>query len=149
MILAVLQRRAGASIGRQDVYAATVGGVRLTEPSVDLAVALAVASAAADLSIPRTVVAIGEVGLAGEIRRVPGMSRRLAEAERMGFRCAIVPPGSGGLPAGPATASRRSRAARNGTARDGTARDGDPAAGPLTDIREASDLRTAIAAALG
>jgi hypothetical protein len=62
----------------------------------------------------------------------------------MGFRCAIVPPGSGGLPAGPATASRRSRAARNGTARDG-----DPAAGPLTDIREASDLRTAIAAALG
>ena len=52
MILAVLQRRAGAWIGRQDVYAATVGGVRLTEPSVDLAVALAVASAAADLSIP-------------------------------------------------------------------------------------------------
>ena len=141
MILAVLQRRAGASIGRQDVYAATVGGVRLTEPSVDLAVALAVASAAADLSIPRTVVAIGEVGLAGEIRRVPGMSRRLAEAERMGFRCAIVPPGSGGLPAGPAGSSgSRSRAA---------ARDGDLAAGPLTDIREASDLRTAIAAALG
>ena len=128
MILAVLQRRAGASIGRQDVYAATVGGVRLTEPSVDLAVALAVASAAADLSIPREVVAIGEVGLAGEIRRVPGMSRRLAEAERMGFRCAIVPPGSGGLPAGPG--------AVNGS-------------GPLTDIREASDLRTAIAAALG
>ena len=95
---------------------------------MDLAVALAVASAAADLSIPRTVVAIGEVGLAGEIRRVPGMSRRLAEAERMGFRCAIVPPGSGGLPAGPA--------AVNGS-------------GPLTDIREASDLRTAIAAALG
>jgi DNA repair protein RadA/Sms len=124
----VLQRRAGASIGRQDVYAATVGGVRLTEPSVDLAVALAVASAAADLSIPRKVVAIGEVGLAGEIRRVPGMSRRLAEAERMGFRCAIVPPGSGGLPAGPG--------AVNGS-------------GPLTDIREASDLRTAIAAALG
>jgi hypothetical protein len=85
-------------------------------------------------------VAIGEVGLAGEIRRVPGMSRRLAEAERMGFRCAIVPPGSGGLPAGPAAAnSARSRAGRS----DGLAN------GPLTDIREAPDLRTAIAAALG
>jgi hypothetical protein len=74
------------------------------------------------------------------------MSRRLAEAERMGFRCAIVPPGSGGLPAGPAGSSGSwARAARNGSA----ARTGDPVAGPLTDIREASDLRTAIAAALG
>jgi DNA repair protein RadA/Sms len=132
MILAVLQRRAGVPLGKQDVYAATVGGVRLTEPSVDLAVALAVTSAAADLSIPRHVVAIGEVGLAGEIRRVPGISRRLAEAERMGFRCAIVPPGSGGLPGssdGPA-------AAWAGT-------------GPLTDVREAPDLRSAVATALG
>jgi len=132
MILAVLQRRAGVPLGKQDVYAATVGGVRLTEPSVDLAVALAVTSAAADLAIPRHVVAIGEVGLAGEIRRVPGIARRLAEAERMGFRCAIVPPGSGGLPGssdGPA-------AAWAGT-------------GPLTDVREAPDLRSAVATALG
>ncbi|MEP7024669.1 MAG: DNA repair protein RadA [Actinomycetota bacterium] len=129
MILAVLQRRAGVVLGKQDVYAATVGGVRLTEPSVDLAVALAVTSAAADLSIPRQVVAIGEVGLAGEIRRVPGVARRLAEAERMGFRRAIVPPGSGGLPGGPAV--------------------GGAGAAPLTDVREAADLRSAIAAALG
>ena len=72
MVLAVLQRRAGIKLGRQDVYAATVGGVRLTEPSVDLAVAVALASSAANLSVPHGVVAIGEVGLAGEVRRVGG-----------------------------------------------------------------------------
>src|SRR5579863_3391746 len=97
MVLAVLQRRAGLKLGKQDVYAATVGGVRLTEPSVDLAVAVALASSTANLSVPRGVVAIGEVGLAGEVRRVAGLPRRLAEAERMGFRRAIVPSGSAGL----------------------------------------------------
>src|SRR6202043_1291176 len=96
MVLAVLQRRADVKIGKQDVYAATVGGVRLTEPSVDLAVAVALASSTANLSVPRGVVAIGEVGLAGEVRRVPGLARRLAEAERMGFRRAIVPACSSG-----------------------------------------------------
>jgi DNA repair protein RadA/Sms len=152
MVLAVLQRRAGVTIGKQDVYAATVGGVRLTEPSVDLAVALAVASATSELSVPPHLVAIGEVGLAGEIRRVPGMQRRLAEAERMGFRTAIVPPGSGGLPdgrgvaaagpGGPGTASGLPGAA------DG-AGPGRPGSGQLTDVREARDIREAIAAALG
>jgi len=97
MVLAVLQRRAGIKLGRQDVYAATVGGVRLTEPSVDLAVAISLASSAANLSVPHGVVAIGEVGLAGEVRRVAGLARRLAEAERMGFRRAVVPAGSAGL----------------------------------------------------
>jgi len=97
MVLAVLQRRAGLKLGHQDVYAATVGGVRLTEPSVDLAVAVSLASSAANLSVSRGVVAIGEVGLAGEVRRVAGLPRRLAEAERMGFRRAIVPAGSAGL----------------------------------------------------
>src|SRR5213078_383181 len=98
MVMAVLQRRAAVMIGKQDVYAATVGGVRLTEPSVDLAIALAMSSASADLSVPGSVVAIGEVGLAGEVRRVPGVARRLAEAERMGFRRAIVPAGAAGIP---------------------------------------------------
>jgi DNA repair protein RadA/Sms len=130
MILAVLQRRAGVPIGRQDVYAATVGGVRLTEPSVDLAVALAVASATSDLSVPPQLVAIGEVGLAGEIRRVPGIQRRLAEAERMGFRSAIVPPGAL-------------------TATGDGAGSGRPASGLLRNVREAEDIRDAIAAALG
>ena len=95
MVLAVLQRRAGLKLGKQDVYAATVGGVRLTEPSVDLAVAVALASSAANLSVPHGVVAIGEVGLAGEVRRVAGLPRRIAEAERMGFRRVIVPAASG------------------------------------------------------
>ena len=98
MVLAVLQRGAGIKIGKQDVYAATVGGVRLTEPSVDLAVAVAVASSAANLSVPHGVVAIGEVGLAGEVRRVAGLPRRIAEAERMGFRRVIVPAASRSAP---------------------------------------------------
>ena len=94
MVLAVLQRRADVKLGRADVYAATVGGVRLTEPSVDLAVALALASSMANLSVPQGVVAIGEVGLAGEVRNVAGVPRRVTEAERMGYRKAIVPAGS-------------------------------------------------------
>jgi DNA repair protein RadA/Sms len=94
MVLAVLQRRANVKLGKQDVYAATVGGVRLTEPSVDLAVALALASSVSSLTVPPGVVAVGEVGLAGEVRNVAGVPRRVAEAERMGFKRAIVPAGS-------------------------------------------------------
>jgi DNA repair protein RadA/Sms len=103
MVLAVLQRRAEIKVGKSDVYVATVGGVRLTEPSVDLAVALAIASSVANLSLPQGVIAVGEVGLAGEVRNVVGVPRRIAEAERMGFRQAIVPVGStGGSTAGSA-----------------------------------------------
>ncbi len=98
MVVAVLQRRAQVQIGRHDIYAATVGGVRLSEPAADLALALALASSRADASVPGDLVAIGEVGLAGEIRRVAGLQRRLAEAERMGFRRALVPAGSAALP---------------------------------------------------
>ncbi len=94
MVLAVLQRRADVKVGKSDVYAATVGGVRLTEPSADLAVALALASSVANLSLPQGVIVVGEVGLAGEVRNVAGVPRRVAEAERMGFRQAIVPAGS-------------------------------------------------------
>lgn len=77
-----------------DVYTATVGGMRVMEPAADLAVALAVASAAGDLVLPPHTVAIGEVGLAGEVRHVTGLRRRLAEAARLGFRHALVPPES-------------------------------------------------------
>jgi DNA repair protein RadA/Sms len=100
MLVAVLQARANMGIGKKDVYSATVGGVRLTEPSVDLAIALSLASALSKLNLPAGLIAIGEVGLAGEIRRVTGVQRRLAEAARMGFRQAIVPPDSPGLPPG-------------------------------------------------
>ena len=93
MITAVLEKRAHLTVGACDIYLSTVGGMRLTDPSSDLAVALAIASAYADLPLPTTAVAIGEVGLAGDLRRVSGMERRLAEAARLGFSCAVVPPG--------------------------------------------------------
>lgn len=100
MVLAVTERRAQVSLGGSDVFTATVGGVRLTEPASDLAVALAVASAAADRPLLAGLVAIGEVGLAGEVRRVDGVERRLAEAARLGFTHALVPPNPGRVPDG-------------------------------------------------
>ncbi|HEX5495417.1 MAG TPA: magnesium chelatase domain-containing protein, partial [Mycobacteriales bacterium] len=100
MVLAVLERRGRVRLGDRDVFAATVGGVRLTEPAADLAVALAVASAARDAPLPASLVALGEVGLSGDVRRVGGVSRRLAEAARLGYTHALVPPGCDGVPPG-------------------------------------------------
>ena len=94
MVLAVLDRRCRVTLSKSDVYAATVGGMRLTEPSADLAVAVAVASAVRERPIFGGTVVLGEVGLAGEVRRVAGVGRRLAEAARLGFTRAIVPSGS-------------------------------------------------------
>ena len=91
MVLAVLERRAGIRLSDQDVYLATVGGVKITEPAADLAIALALASARTDVAISNKVIAIGEVGLAGEVRGVTGLVRRLAEAARLGYQRAIVP----------------------------------------------------------
>jgi DNA repair protein RadA/Sms len=100
MVLAVLERRGKIDLRKADVYVATVGGVRLAEPAADLAIALAVASAAADRPLPGGIVAVGEVGLAGEVRRVTGAGRRLAEAERLGFDLALVPPEPDRVPGG-------------------------------------------------
>lgn len=91
MVLAVLQRRFRLPLAGQDVYVSTVGGSRVVEPASDLAVTLAVVSSHVDRPPVRGLVAIGEVGLAGEIRPVAGASRRLAEAARLGFRRAVVP----------------------------------------------------------
>jgi DNA repair protein RadA/Sms len=99
MVLAVLEKRGRLRLGEQDVYAATVGGMRIVEPAADLALALAIASAHQDRPIPADLVVVGEVGLAGEVRRVPNVARRLAEAARLGFTKALVPPDSGTLPA--------------------------------------------------
>ncbi|WP_422391000.1 DNA repair protein RadA [Arthrobacter sp. N1] len=96
MLLAVLQSRASVSLHKDDSYVATVGGVRLTEPATDLAVALAIASAKTDHPLPARLIAFGEVGLAGEVRPVPGIGRRIQEAERLGFTHAIVPASPGG-----------------------------------------------------
>jgi DNA repair protein RadA/Sms len=100
MVLAVLERRGRVRIGGNDVFAATVGGMRVTEPAADLALALAMASAAHDVALPSDLVVLGEVGLAGEVRRVSGVGRRLAEAARLGFTRALVPPDSGKIPPG-------------------------------------------------
>jgi DNA repair protein RadA/Sms len=91
MLVAVLQQRARIRLHSHDVFASTVGGVRIAEPAADLASAIAVASAWKQRDIPTDLVAIGELGLAGELRRVRDIPQRLAEAARLGFRGAIVP----------------------------------------------------------
>ena len=100
MVNAVVERRGGVKLADADVFAASVGGVRITEPAADLALALAIASAHRDRALPSGIVAIGEVGLSGEIRRVGGTGRRLAEAARQGYTVALVPPDAGAAPPG-------------------------------------------------
>jgi DNA repair protein RadA/Sms len=107
MVLAVLQRRSKLQLHDREVFAATVGGVRVIEPAADLGVALAVASAAHDLPMAPDLVALGEVGLTGEVRRVGAVPRRLAEAARLGFRFALVPPGCGPAATGSAPEGMR------------------------------------------
>lgn len=92
MVAAVVERRAGIRMGSADAYTATVGGVRLSEPAADLAVSLALATAVMDHALPSGLVAVGEVGLAGDVRGVPAITRRLREAQRLGFGHALVPP---------------------------------------------------------
>jgi DNA repair protein RadA/Sms len=93
LLLAVLGRRAGVGLGNQDVYANLAGGLSVSEPGLDLAVALALASSLRDRPIDTRTVAVGEVGLLGELRPVAGIDRRLREAARLGFETAIVPAG--------------------------------------------------------
>ncbi len=107
MVLAVLQRRTDARLHDREVFAATVGGIRVIEPAADLGIALAVASAAHELPLAADLVAIGEVGLTGEVRRVGAVPRRLAEAARLGFRFALVPPGCGPAASGGAPPNMR------------------------------------------
>ena len=93
MVLAVLQARCGERTNDKDAYVATVGGMRVTETATDLAVALATWSSLHEQPLPPKTVVIGEVGLAGELRRVPNLGRRLQEAARLGYERAIVPTG--------------------------------------------------------
>ena len=96
MLLAVLSRRAGIGLASHDVYLNVVGGLRLREPAVDLAVALAVASSERGVAADAHIVAIGEIGLAGELRSVPSTPQRVREARRMGFEKCLVPAGRNG-----------------------------------------------------
>jgi DNA repair protein RadA/Sms len=141
MVLAVLQRRAGLDVSGADCYVSTVGGVRLTEPAADLAVALSVAGASVDQALPMGTVAFGEVGLAGELRPVTGVSRRLVEAARIGFRRAVVP--TGALRDGPPPAGLEVTEAA--TVAEAAAAAFDPAsltrAGGVTQERRSADPR--------
>ncbi|PJJ77385.1 DNA repair protein RadA/Sms [Sediminihabitans luteus] len=94
MILAVMHRHAGARLGDHDVYVSTIGGAKVTEPAADLAMAVATFSAKENQVLPQGTLAIGEVGLAGDIRPVTGLERRLSEAARLGFTRAVVPAGA-------------------------------------------------------
>lgn len=89
MVLAVLERRAGIPLSSFDVYVSTVGGIRISEPAADLAIALAIASAAKDHPLSPDTAAIGEISLAGEIRGVTQTSQRHQEAQRLGFTVVI------------------------------------------------------------
>jgi DNA repair protein RadA/Sms len=90
VLLAVLERRAGASFNSLDVFVQVSAGVRLTEPGADLAVAAALLSSVANLPTPADALFLGEIGLAGEVRPVVGIERRLAEAGRLGFARAFA-----------------------------------------------------------
>lgn len=100
MVLAVLQKHGGLRLHNQDVFASTVGGAKLTEPATDLAIAISLASATYNRPAPKGIVAMGELGLAGELRKVRDLPQRLAEAARLGFTYAIVPSGRQPTPEG-------------------------------------------------
>lgn len=91
VLMAVLEKRANLLLQNQDAYVRAAGGVKLDEPAIDLAVAVAIASSYRDVGTQPTDAFIGEVGLIGEIRRVPHMAERIAEAEKMGFKRIFVP----------------------------------------------------------
>jgi DNA repair protein RadA/Sms len=136
LLLAVLGRRAGIGLGSHDVYANLAGGVSVTEPGLDLALALALASSLRDRPIDARTVAIGEVGLLGELRPVGGIDRRLREAARLGFETAIIPAGRAaehrvdGLRVVPVGGLREAIVAAlgRGPGRGGSEASGDPAA---------------------
>lgn len=107
MVLAVLQQHVGIRLASHDVFASTVGGARLSDPASDLPVAIALASATFVSPPPAGVVAMGEIGLAGELRRVRDLPQRLAEAARLGFQMAVVP-----APPGSAQGARSTRSDR-------------------------------------
>jgi DNA repair protein RadA/Sms len=94
MLVAVTERSAHKRLSDRDVFVATVGGAKLSDPACDLAVCLALASAALNRALAPDVLAIGEVALSGDVRPVPFLSQRIAEAGRLGFRRVLVPRGT-------------------------------------------------------
>lgn len=91
VLIAVLEKRAGLMLGAQDIYLNIAGGMKLTEPAVDLGIIVTVASAFKNIPIAKDVVVVGEVGLTGEVRRINLIEKRLKEAEKLGFKTCIIP----------------------------------------------------------
>jgi DNA repair protein RadA/Sms len=118
MITAVLTKRARLSLGNQDIITNAVGGIRVNEPSADLGIALAIASSLRNARVNPDLVAVGEIGLSGEIRAVSQLDKRLAEAAKLGFKACLLPPVQSGQrpPSGiePITVSSLSQALKLG-----------------------------------
>ncbi len=96
LLVAMLERRTKLNLAEQDIYINIVGGMRIVEPAADLAVCLAIGSAAKGLQLKSNAVVFGEVGLSGEVRHVPYIEKRLAEAKKLGFEAAIGPSDTSG-----------------------------------------------------
>ncbi len=90
-ILAVLEKRIGLNLSKQDVYVNVIGGLEIDEPAADLGVALAVATCARDVCVSPDTVIVGEIGLSGEIRAINNLDKRIKESEKLGFKKIIVP----------------------------------------------------------
>ncbi len=91
LLMAVLERKAGIHLGASDAYVNIAGGMKMTEPALDLGIALALASSCKDIVIPDSVIAFGEIGLSGEVRAVSMSGQRVAEAKKLGFKTVILP----------------------------------------------------------
>lgn len=96
-ILAVLEKRVGMNLSKQDVYLNVIGGVEISEPAADLGIALAVATCARDVIVDSHTVIIGEIGLSGEIRAVTNIEKRINESQKLGFKKAIIPLANGNI----------------------------------------------------
>ena len=94
LLMAVLEKRVGMNLGGQDAYINVIGGIRVDEPAADLGIVLAIASSFRNLPVPKNYLAIGEVGLTGEIRAVNSIDKRLMEASKLGFDTVIIPKGN-------------------------------------------------------
>jgi len=91
LVAAVLSRRAGLNLSNQDIMTNVVAGMKVNEPAADVGIALAIASSFRDFQIVPGLVALGEIGLSGELRVIPQMERRIAEAARLGFKRCLIP----------------------------------------------------------
>jgi DNA repair protein RadA/Sms len=91
LLVAMLERRTKLKLADKDIYVNIVGGIRLSEPAADLAICMAIASAAKGMQLKKNAVVFGEVGLSGEVRHVPFLEKRIAEAKKLGFETAIGP----------------------------------------------------------